>query len=126
MKKRTINLIVLIMGATLLLNMAATPLASLAYDPSGEWTYEVSMPDGSSLTGDMKVAKEDGEYSVTIYSDVYGTMNLNDVTMDENTIEATFEMEGDVIEFEMNFDGDYMEGYVYTPDGEIEMTAEKK
>ena len=95
-------------------------------DPSGTWEYEVSMPDGSSLSGDMKIAKVENEYEVTIYSNVYGTMELENIVFEENTLEATVDMEGDTIEFEFEIDGDSMEGKVYTPEGELEMTAKKK
>lgn len=126
MKTRTINLIALIVGATLLLNMAAAPSASLAYDPSGEWAYEVPMPDGTNLSGKMTIEKEGASYKVIIYSDVYGTLNLKDVTMEEITMEANTNIEGDVIDFSFEFDGNTMEGEIYTPDGTIEMTAERQ
>lgn len=106
--------------------LSMSNVESKLLDPVGEWIYEVSMPDGNSLSGEMKIAKVEGSYEVTIYSDVYGTMELDDVTMAESTLEANYEMEGDLIEFVMEFDGDEMEGLVYTPDGEIEMTAERK
>ena len=113
-----------------ILLISATSANSITHltkaDPSGTWEYEVSMPDGSSLTGDLKISKVENEYEVTIYSDVYGTMELDNVTMEGTTLEATFEMEGDTIEFELEIDGDSMEGTVYTPDGAIDMSAEKK
>jgi len=97
-----------------------------AADITGTWDYEVTMPDGSGLTGEMKIAKAEGDYEVTIFSDVYGKMELEDVTMEKNTMEATFEIEGETIEFVMEFDGDSMEGIVYSEGGEIEITAEKQ
>ncbi len=114
------------MAVVLLSATSAAPLLvdSKAYDPSGDWTYEVAMPDGT-LTGDMKIAKADGEYEVTIESNVYGTLELEDVNMEDMTMEANIEIEGDIIDFEFEFDGDSMEGTIYTPDGEIDMTAER-
>jgi hypothetical protein len=116
----------MLLTALFIMSMTASPVGHSILDPVGDWEYEVAMPDGTSLSGDMKISKNDGELAVVIYSDVYGEMNLNDVEMDGSTIEATYEVEGDSIEFVMEFDGDSMEGIIYTGDGEIEISAEKK
>jgi len=116
----------LLLAALFIMSMAASPLALPVLDPVGDWEYEVAMPDGTSLSGEMKISKVEGEIEVIIYSDVYGTMNLNDVEMDDAVIEATYEVEGESIEFVMEFDGDSMEGIIYTGNGEIEISAEKK
>lgn len=100
--------------------------AQKAYDPVGTWEYEVSMPDGD-LTGEMVISRaEDGILEVTIQSSVYGTIELEDVVFDDMILEGNTEIDGGNIEFEFKFDGDDCEGAVYTPDGTLEMTAQRK
>jgi len=94
-------------------------------DPVGTWIYSVETPEGA-LSGEMSIEKVDGVLEVTIESDVYGRMELEDIDYEKNILVATTQLEGGTIEFEWKFDGDYLEGYVYTPDGDIPMEAERK
>ena len=91
------------------------------------WEYTVSTDEGD-LTGNMTIAqneKKDG-YLVTIESDVYGTLELEDVELEKSVMTATIELEGDTIEFEFEFDEDDMEGLVITPEDDLTITAERK
>lgn len=110
--------------AMTLLFVAAAP-ANLAFGPEGTWVYEVETPDGN-VSGEMEITFSEGEYGVTIESDVYGTMKLEDVSMDEGVIEATYELDGMLLDFAMEFDGDSMEGVVYAGEDELALTAERK
>lgn len=114
------------LAIVLLSATSAAPLliSKTAYDPSGNWTYEVSMPEGT-MTDDMDITKNEGEYEVSIETDQFGTLELEDVTMDETSMEANVEINGAIIDFEFEFDGDSMEGIINTPDGEVEITAER-
>lgn len=94
-------------------------------DPVGTWIYSVETPEGA-LSGEMSIEKVDGVLEVTIESDVYGRMELEDIDYEKNILVATAEVNGDTVEFEWEFEGDYIKGYVYTPDGEIPMEAERK
>lgn len=101
-------------------------MAQQAYDPTGTWSYTVPSPEGD-LTGDMIISRaEDGTLEVTIKSSVYGTIELEDIVFEEMVLEGNADINGDSIEFEFKFDGDDLEGAVYTPDGTMEMTAERK
>ena len=101
-------------------------MAQAAYDPTGTWTYAVSTPEGD-LTGEMMISKnEDGTLAVLIKSSVYGDIQLEDITFKEMVLEGAADINGDSIEFEFKFDGDDIEGAVYTPDGTLEMSAERK
>ena len=101
------------MAVVLLSATSAAPLLTKenAYDPSGSWTYEVSMPEGT-LTGDMEIKKVEDEYEVSIETDQFGTLELEDVTLEENIMEGNVEIDGAIIDFEFEFDGDSMEGTV--------------
>lgn len=100
--------------------------AQTAYDPTGTWAYTVPSPEGD-LTGDMIISRaEDGTLEVLIKSSVYGNIVLEDVTFEEMVLEGNADIDGGNIEFEFKFDGDDIEGAIYTPDGTLEMTAERK
>lgn len=95
------------------------------YDPSGTWDYEVETPDGN-ITGEMIVKLEDGEYEVVIKSDIYGDLTLEDISFEKNVMEASISVEGESMAIEFEFDGDEMEGAVYTGDEELAITAERQ
>lgn len=122
--KKTMLLSALALAFTILsVNQSA---ALEAYDPTGTWAYKVPSPEGD-LTGDMIISRaEDGTLEVTIKSSVYGTIELEDITFEEMILEGTADIDGDSIKFEFKFDGDDIEGAVHTPDGTLEMTAERK
>ncbi len=106
------------------LKASVTELAK--YDPTGVWDYEVETPDGT-LQDEMTIKKnEEGEYEVSIASDVYGTLVLQEVTFEKNVMEGHVEIEGDRIEFEMKFEGDSMEGSIYAGEDELTVTAERQ
>ena len=107
--------------AMTLLFVAAAP----ALDPVGVWDYEVTTPDGD-VTGEMTITKTDDGYAVVIESDMYGKMELEDVTMEENVMEASFELDGMLLDFEFEFDGDELEGVVYAGEDELSFTATKQ
>lgn len=115
----------MLVAAVLMMSMSTLPTNTNAYDPSGEWAYEVPSPDGT-IEGTMKISKDGEDFAVTIYTDQFGDLELEDITMDEMTMEANCDVNGDNIEFEFLFDGDTMEGIVYTPDGEMDITAERE
>lgn len=110
--------------AMTLLFIAASP-ADLVFGPEGTWEYEVETPDGN-VSGEMEISLAEGEYAVTIESDMYGTMELEDVTMEDGVMEATYEMEGMILDFAFEFDGDTLEGVVYVGEDEMGFTAERK
>lgn len=102
---------------------AFTPVQK-AYDPSGNWSYEIETPDGTD-SGKLVIAKEDGEYDATIESMGYGTLELTDVTFEKMVMEGTVEVAGGVADFELEFDGDSMEGVIYFGEDELPITAER-
>lgn len=95
------------------------------YDPSGTWDYEVETPDGN-VTGEMIVKLEEGEYEVVIKSDVYGDLTVSDITFEKMVMEGEIAVEGQSMSVEFEFDGDDMEGAVYTGEDELAITAERQ
>ena len=103
----------------------ASKAVAQEYDPTGVWNYEVEMPEGT-LTGEMTITKTDKGYEVVIKSDVYGTLELEDVTFKEMVLTGVTEVDGGDVDFEFQFDGDVIEGIIGTDDGELSMTAKRK
>jgi len=104
--------------------------SNLAYDPSGIWDYTVVTEEGD-LTGEMTIEKEDGDWQITIETDMYGTLELEDVTLDENeekevSMDGNVDVEGDLIDFYFEFEGESLEAIVTTPDGDMDLTAERQ
>lgn len=95
------------------------------YDPSGTWLYEVDIPD-AKLTGELTISKSDKGYGAVIKSDVYGTIELGEVTFENMVLKGSSQVDGGKVEFEWKFDGDQLKGSVYTLDGTLSMTAKKK
>ncbi len=95
------------------------------YDPSGTWDYEVETPDGS-ITGEMTVKIAEGKYDVLIKSDVYGNLTVSDITFEKMVMEGEIAVEGQSMSIEFEFDGDEMEGAVYTGEEALEITAERQ
>ena len=95
------------------------------YDPSGTWDYEVETPDGS-ITGEMTVKIVEGKYDVLIKSDVYGNLTVSDITFEKMVMEGEIAVEGQSMSIEFEFDGDEMEGAVYTGEEALAITAERQ
>lgn len=123
-KDATMKSILSLMMVTFIL-FSFTPITQKAYDPSGVWDWEVETDEGT-LTGEMTISKEEEEYEVVIESDIYGTMEMEDVTFEKNIMEGTVEVDGDQVEFEWEFDGDTMEGAAYLGEDELAMSAERQ
>lgn len=96
-----------------------------AYDPSGDWTYEIEIPEQGAISGDMTIKKEGEGWDVVVETDDYGTLNLQDVELDGTDMTGTVEVAGGLADFEMEFDGDSMEGVIYFGEDELPITAER-
>lgn len=96
-----------------------------AIDPSGIWDYEVETPQGN-MTGEMTIKKSDGNFTVSIETEQFGTLELANITLEENEMTADIDMQGATVEFSFEFDGDAMKGSIATPDGDMDITAKKR
>lgn len=96
-----------------------------AIDPSGIWDYEVETPQGN-MTGEMTIKKSDGNFIVSIETEQFGTLELANITLEENEMTADIDMQGATVEFSFEFDGDAMKGSIATPDGDMDITAKKR
>ena len=113
----------------ILLIMVTVGLTSMkpatAIDPSGVWDYEIETPQGN-MSGEMTIKKSGDEFSVSIETEQFGSLELTNVSLDGKEMTADIEMQGASVDFSFEFDGDSMKGSVSTPDGEMDITAKKR
>jgi len=95
------------------------------YDPSGIWDYEVEMGEGS-MTGEIKITKDDDDYQVSVETEQYGTLELENIELKEANLTANIDMQGATIDFKFEFDKNSMSGTVTTPDGDLDITAKRR
>lgn len=96
-----------------------------AYDPTGTWTYEIETPDGA-ISGDMTIAKKEGEFVVSVETDDFGTLELEDVEVKDKEMTASVDVQGVTAEFEVEFDGDEMSGIILYGGEELPIVAERE
>jgi hypothetical protein len=96
------------------------------YDPTGTWDYEAQTPDGTVKDVMTIVLNDEGVYEVTIKSQIYGTLELDDVLLDKLVLTGNVDIEGTSIDFEMTFDGDNIEGIINTGEAELTFTAKRQ
>lgn len=116
------------LGVVLFISTAASPSSSNLpqYDPSGTWNYEMEIPEQRMQIGVITIEKENGQYQVTWETDDYGTLELEDVEFDGMDLTASVEVSGGVAEFEVEFDGDSMQGTIYFGEDELPISAERE
>ena len=123
--KKVRNTIALIALALFVTAFTTKTMDTTAYDPSGVWDYEVETPEGTQ-TGEMTIEKNKGDYEVTIESSVYGTLELSKVKLDKQNMVGELDLQGNSLDFDMDFDGDSMEGIIYMGETELEISAERQ
>ncbi len=124
--KNMLNLKTTIAIITLTLSLVGyAGINAPAYDPSGTWNYEIETPDGA-ISGDMTIAKTDGEYEIAVETDDFGTLELEDVELKDNEMTASVDVQGVTAEFEIEFDGDEMSGIVLYGGEELPIVAERE
>lgn len=95
-----------------------------AYDPVGDWAYEIETPDGA-ISGDMTIKKEEGAYVIVVETDDFGTLELEDVEFEDTEMTATVDVQGITAEFEVEFDGDSMSGIINYGGEDLAISAER-
>jgi len=128
MKKiqKIISLVVLTLTLTAFTIETNTSNNVADYDPVGVWDYEVETPNGTE-TGEMTITRnEEKKLEVSIETKDFGALELEDIKLEKTTLEGNVEIEAGTLSFEMEFDGDSMDGTVYVGEEEMSFTAEKQ
>ena len=74
-----------------------------AYDPTGIWDYEVEAGEGT-MTGEITIKKDGNDYEVSVETQQYGTLELEEVELKGNDLSANIDMQGATIDFNFEFD----------------------
>lgn len=99
---------------------------STLYDPAGTWTCEIESPDGNISSTMVIGQNEEKEYEVSVETNEYGTLELSDVEIKGTEMTGNVEVAGGVADFELEFDGDSVEGTIYFGEDELSLTGERE
>jgi hypothetical protein len=105
----------------LTLTCAATLAASgaLAGDPSGDWAWTVTPPNGGSIAISLTLQLEDGQLTGTYSSDRFGETAITDASFVDEVVAFSVEREFDgnafTIEYRGELKGDVIDGTFELP-----------
>ena len=123
--KRLFNLYTLsaIVAAFLMFSCAATKTAKV--NPYiGDWAYTAETPNGD-LSVVMTINETEGVYSGLLSSDM-GSVDLNDLKIEDGALSASFDIQGYTIPMKGTFDGDTFTGSSSIDGNEMPINATKK
>ena len=124
--KRSLLFNSVILAVILLLwtGCASTKKLSSAY--VGKWDYDLDTPQGN-IKGYMDI-KNDGKVFTASFNSDMGSVDLNDLVIQDGKLTANFDMQGNTIDVSGSFNGDLFDGKIGA--GGFEMpfkaTREKK
>ena len=99
--------------------------AEKAFTPSGTWTYEVlDLPDGDA-TGEMTLTPDGSGFIGSISSEL-GEASLDDVSIEDKSLNCSFSVQGYEAEINGDFEGDSFSGKLSVAGYEFPMTATRK
>ena len=125
MKKKTIRNLALLLAVMFALSSCAS--MRLAKDPNaqymGEWEYVVEeLP--VDIDGTLVLSQEEGVIKTTMITPM-GELEIDGLTIEEGTLKAEFDAQGNLIELEGKFEGETYNGYLTVQDTDFVMTAKK-
>ena len=90
----------------------------------GEWDYAVEeLP--VDIDGTFVISNEDGVLKGTLITPM-GEVEIDEITIEEGVLKASFDAEGNFVELEGTFEGDSYNGALYVQDSEFPMKMTKK
>lgn len=95
-------------------------------DPyAGTWEYEVTDTPNGDVTGDLIITKEGDSYKAKLSSEL-GEAPINNLSLENNSIKGTFDMQGYEISISGAFDGDALNGEVGVEYTTFPLVAKRK
>lgn len=91
----------------------------------GEWDYKTPTMDGGEIDVVMTITKTETGYSGFLSSDM-GSVDLEDLVIEEGKLTASFEIEGYELSMVGTFEGDTYTGTTTIDTYEIPMNATKR
>ena len=125
MKKNPIRNLALLLAAMFALSSCAS--MRVAKDPNaqymGEWEYVVEeLP--VDIDGTLVLSQEEGVIHTTMITPM-GELEIEGLTIEEGTLRAEFDAQGNFIELEGKFEGESYNGYLTVQDTDFVMKAKK-
>ena len=118
LKRNTILLIVL---STFIFTCKSSKTTESKY--VGEWHYTFDM-EGTEYAAYMTINKADDGYTGS-FSDI-GSVNLDDLVIEEDKLTANFDIQGYVLDLKGTFDGEAFHGSTSIDGNEFPMEAVRK
>lgn len=123
--KKFFNLYILVAIAYSCLMFSCAGSKKAKVDPYiGEWEYTAQTPDGD-LDVVMTISKTETGYSGFLSSDM-GSVDMNDLKIEEGNLTASFEIQGYEIPMEGTFNGDTYTGTTSWDGNDMPMNATKR
>ncbi|MBN1985290.1 MAG: hypothetical protein JW761_03245 [Prolixibacteraceae bacterium] len=94
-------------------------------DLLGKWKYEVASAPYGYETGTLVFTEKEGELAGEVQFNDGTKVQMTKLTFEEGVLKSGLYIEYDYIGIEAKVDGTKMTGTVDTPDGKIELKAEK-
>ncbi len=91
--------------------LACTATKKIAYSPLGNWDYTVRDTPNGDVSGTLVLSKDGEQYKGVLQSSM-GSVDLENVKVEDNQLRGTFEMEGYELELIGTFAGEELEGTV--------------
>ncbi|MEN8228346.1 MAG: hypothetical protein ABFS38_09355 [Bacteroidota bacterium] len=96
------------------------------FSPVGTWEYSVPYVPEGYQEGNMIIAENGKEYSVTMAVNEYSSVEAEKVVYNKKEIKFVVWVEGQEIAFAGTFDKDKYSGTVSYSEGDFDMTAHRK
>jgi len=98
---------------------------TMAYDPSGNWDYTVTGTPNGDVNGTMVISKDGDNYTGKLQS-TQGGIDLEDLTIEGQTLNAEFYYSGTNLTLNGTFEGDSFDGKVAAGSYDsFDMTADR-
>jgi len=116
LKQAGMSLAILFFVASCATTGASSNTASVkkkkVYDPTGTWEYVVATPDGGG-GGTMTIEGKAGAYTGVLSTDQFGDLELMNLDIQDNNMNASVEVMGMGADIEVTFEGESFAGAVY-------------
>ncbi len=106
----------------LLVGIGCSASKKAVYTPAGNWNYTVLNTPQGDIKGTMMITKEEESFAGVLKSS-NGTINMKDVSIEENVLSSTFYYEGYKFNFKGTFEGEAFNGNISFSDGEFAVNA---
>ena len=94
-------------------------------DLLGKWKYEVASAPYGYEKGTLAFSEKEGELAGEVHFLDGSKVSMTKVTLENDVLKCELYVEGGYVTVEAKVDGNKMSGAVNTPDGKIDLKAEK-